>query len=959
MAENDDDEAYVRAAASGLGLGLPPGLLAAAPDMSVALPRDSGSSSRARYDRGGELAEYDDRKGKGRGRPKMSPEVAHVMGEANMLFANKQFNEAEGLCMEVIQAAPMAADPYHVLGLIHQQQGDEKRAFQFLMLAASLTESDPELWRQLAVMSRQQGNLPQAAFCYARAVRADPRDVDTLWDLAQTHAELGQAARAAARLEAILKLRPRDPAVLKELAKVLSDDGQKGAAADALLRHLATDADLRETDLNVLNVAMEMLLATGQHARAASVRPAPPRPAPPAALLARPSERAACSCWSGRWGRGRGRGGGLHLDLTVKYAVAQTHLGNYAAADRHLEGLLERGQPVELYADLYLEAADALAAAGLPDRALAFLHPLARVEEHDRPALWLRQGRCHRARRALPLAADFFERVVAEGGAGSPEGVEASLELAAVYEELGDVGRALRASGHTGAASTALALLPEAQPPAAPAGEAAAAAAPGAAAGPADEATVRAEALARQEAAAAIAEAEKRAAPAKSRRLNAGEALLVGLDVDEEEASLFPIGAADLFEDPRRVAQRARLFHKAGDLQAFVATCLPFVASTLIRPNRRFAAGRRKQRESHGVTTLSGYMWGGIRLREPKPSEEEREGGEGEESILRFSQSAGKKQKRPATVIPRPIVRKRRRRAAWADAEEVGEEDDVGLPAYDLYSGLELAVGALGARDYFALVLDLCKALAAFERYREAMVVCDAALHSRALTDRPTLSALKHFALGCAYNSEDYLAAYEHVRDMCLERPYSIRVVNLFNTIVTKMGGFMAQNKFIVRLLNRHPQSVPLIVLVGHHCLMSGFYNLALGEYFRAFRALPDDPLLSLSIALAYLSQVMSRRVEDRNLCCVQALAWLYRYAALRGRETPEALYNLARAHHQLGLLQLAVPFYERCLARCCAPSSRPTQSLAREAAHNLALIYRASGNAPLALALMREYLTI
>ncbi len=106
-------------------------------------------------------------------------------------------------------------------------------------------------------------------------------------------------------------------------------------------------------------------------------------------------------------------------------------------------------------------------------------------------------------------------------------------------------------------------------------------------------------------------------------------------------------------------------------------------------------------------------------------------------------------------------------------------------------------------------------------------------------------------------------------------------------------------------------------------------------------------------------------------------------YAALR-RNPQEAAYNLGRAAHQMGLLHLAVPLYERALAEPgpdpghtldpnaaaadgqdpAAPwldgAGAPKASalcLKREAAHNLAQLYRATGAPGLARQLVRRYL--
>jgi hypothetical protein len=54
----------------------------------------------------------------------------------------------------------------------------------------------------------------------------------------------------------------------------------------------------------------------------------------------------------------------------------------------------------------------------------------------------------------------------------------------------------------------------------------------------------------------------------------------------------------------------------------------------------------------------------------------------------------------------------------------------------------------------------------------------------------------------------------------------------------------------MMRLLLKHGTSVPLMVLVGHECFVSGSLRLALGEYFVAYSAMPDEPILSLCIGM-------------------------------------------------------------------------------------------------------------
>jgi hypothetical protein len=74
-----------------------------------------------------------------------------------------------------------------------------------------------------------------------------------------------------------------------------------------------------------------------------------------------------------------------------------------------------------------------------------------------------------------------------------------------------------------------------------------------------------------------------------------------------------------------------------------------------------------------------------------------------------------------------------------------------------------------------------------------------------------------------------------------------------------------------------------------------------------------------------------------------------------------EAAYNAARALHQVNLLYLAQPLYEKCLEIKdeCAKTNKvlpKNADLSGEAAYNLSLIYRASGCDDLARAVLKKY---
>ena len=100
-------------------------------------------------------------------------------------------------------------------------------------------------------------------------------------------------------------------------------------------------------------------------------------------------------------------------------------------------------------------------------------------------------------------------------------------------------------------------------------------------------------------------------------------------------------------------------------------------------------------------------------------------------------------------------------------------------------------------------------------------------------TEQEEKKQLHLWAVVVSLNAGKALAAYDAVRHACNLQPYSVAIWNLFNQVVNKAGNQKKHYKFVLRLLLRHPDSVPCMILIGHHCQMSGSTKMALAEYIR------------------------------------------------------------------------------------------------------------------------------
>lgn len=221
----------------------------------------------------------------------------------------------------------------------------------------------------------------------------------------------------------------------------------------------------------------------------------------------------------------------------------------------------------------------------------------------------------------------------------------------------------------------------------------------------------------------------------------------------------------------------------------------------------------------------------------------------------------------------------------------------------------------------------------------------------------------------------DVHRAYEHVRLMLVENPTDPNLCLVFSIvdelICTTSEAYKYRSwRSLNRLIKKNPDSV-LLLLLAANCTMRGSVHTntyTAGLYLRAFKLMPDHPLICLSVAIHLLYLALSRRVENRNEMVMHAFAFLDDYRRKRTDRSNEqnrkwlemeTTYNIGRAMHQLGLLDMATDMYRTVLQHEVNKEEEiPVWAdLRRDAAYNLSLIYQASGASELARAIIFQYL--
>ena len=160
------------------------------------------------------------------------------------------------------------------------------------------------------------------------------------------------------------------------------------------------------------------------------------------------------------------------------------------------------------------------------------------------------------------------------------------------------------------------------------------------------------------------------------------------------------------------------------------------------------------------------------------------------------------------------------------------------------------------------------------------------------------------------------------------------------------------------------PPPLPPLVLLGAARTCGGDPARGAADLAAARKAAPGEPLPALGLAVALAALAAAAAPDIRHRAAAAALAHLADYARLRGHPS-EAAYNTGRLLHGLGVASHAAAWYGRALADATAPLVPPGAhagaSVAREAAHNLALLLRGSGSEAgegLARRVLRKYAT-
>lgn len=949
-------------------------------------------------------------------------EAAQKLGEANALYARgpEAWPRATELLLEVIRLAPNDPDPYHTMAMIHDETAEmhrekakhtrrlatsepdalddalegagpdgparletpadagarlalaaryEKKALDYSMIGALLKPRDVDTWYKLAQKSRANRNPRAALFCYGEALKNDPRPyargdgrgLSNRWAQAELYLEIREPRRA---LDHLLAVRDREPAnarVATLLAQVHADLGDFETAERTLDAFVAKTPN--EVDLTLVNVHAESKMRAHAFAAAAALIEATKDAVTKSELDRAKRERVSAADEARVDATQRALEAGEpvaraeelgHLaakaavsraldaqkrdppfppDLTAKSAMCLLYLGETEAAGEKLAALRETDP--RTYHDLWYECGVVCQDVREHEHAEILFTRLVHdvPEAYDVAEVWARLGECVKARvrgssrdaayaaAASETAALEFWRSVARR---HPDDVDATLPLA----------EALLAQKKTGEILDAL---------------------------PDEKALLRAMTAAQAEhvtarADAANENAEDAAGRPASPRGNdgAGDARVAGSG-ETSPAKL---------SDPERVRFRAAralaLRRRVGGDDAFLRHAVSLIDSTRARGVADAVAARKRKQAAFDAALAK-------------------------RSARRKMESAAPKSD---GVFVGYQKRDRSKPKAPLDVSLLEKEAEDSLEAAEPPSApITLAVP-------FELTLSTAHALFLRGDDEAAAGLADEVLRHGAREsglEKNQMASFLYLKAHVSLRSGDFKAAAEAAKLLCERVPQSIEAWALHLAAADRAAGGAARATFLracaraerearareVRVFasedaerdsNEKVLRAPALLASGLAMCARRDWARAANALARCFSVAPDEPAVCLCAAAAAAHHATESDFGSderaRRAAAVKAAAFFQRARLLRAASSPtsageqEGDYNLARGLHQMGLPHLAVPLYEKVLDRKRHADVPAAASLAFEAAHNLALIYKNAGASSLARDVLRTHAT-
>lgn len=130
-----------------------------------------------------------------------------------------KFQEASKKLKLMITLTPDAPEPYHLLGTMHEENGELDKAAEYLFMSTYLSPPNLEKWLKVGDLSFERKMYNQAAYCFGRALKIASCDPKIMIKRAEAFELDGQSKKAIATYKRLLGISTA-PEYVKKYAKL-------------------------------------------------------------------------------------------------------------------------------------------------------------------------------------------------------------------------------------------------------------------------------------------------------------------------------------------------------------------------------------------------------------------------------------------------------------------------------------------------------------------------------------------------------------------------------------------------------------------------------------------------------------------------------------------------------------------------------------------------------------------
>ncbi|RKF80761.1 Transcription factor tau subunit sfc4 [Golovinomyces cichoracearum] len=861
------------------------------------------------------------------------------LGIANEHFQALNYTETIAAAAEIIRINAETYEAWNLIATSLHELGQVDNALKALMYAAHLRPKEPLPWVVAAEYalnetgSLRERYLTNAAFCYSGAIRANPRDLDIRFKKAAVLIERGNLGNAIAEYRHILSRCPHDLGVLDTLAELSIDCGdvQSVLALYAQsIAHFQSFNDVSTTLFDWSNVDVYITLHefSGDHKRAILELKSIAR-----WLLGRKDEE----YWDNiidndcEWDLDDSRrisvpgfklgkhpwasyGHSLPIQLRMKLGLYRLQLGYHDEAMIHFDiiGLLDDvGNCRSLeYSHLLRPIANHFRDADLHQEALRYYRPLANISEEIDAWLLIEIGKCHLYLGDDSEAEKYFASALQEDN----DNIDARMELAKMFERLGRMEEAFNL------VNQAMRL--------------------------------------------------------RRTKHSSGEGRLgdSGREIEPKPKKVRKPKQANTKTSKKSIYmdELTKAEHLKAQLQVFKQELDGMRSGN---PKSLFpwmAAAKDLTDDFRGFKTF--YPW---------------------DKFIKFIGYSGNSRILAETPLDSDLtaMAERLSRGLGAESQE-NSPDKIEIPKdyrgisfstwLDIFLEYALCLARNGNAHESYEICEAAKDAIIFYHSREDMFLiivawCMCALFSN---DEETCASVARFFMREYQFTTDSYRLFSAMLRICQSpvswyssgptQKYVLRQIKAMdfaltggdekNLVYNKPCAENAREDDIRAALN---MDIPLLMLYGHILYAGTSYAYALNYFLRADALDPDNPMICLSIGLAYMHHALKRQAENRQHSVLQGLTFIHSYYENRSHavsveERQEAHFNVARCYHLLGLVQLAIPYYWKVFSEISNSDIKDQcENVILDTAYNLQSIYLIAGNFKLAKQIVEKWLVI